>query len=177
MPCSLTKWIIIPKGTRIIIVNWVSHNIRFTTSLELQEIINEHYTFFLPPTYNFREKFAFLTIILKEKDLFLAKHRTKGVGSLQLIGKLLCWRRNVWVIVSCEQYDHSSVLMKELFALFHCHGSKTSLNRRSIAFALCPLKKLVRTDEKASQQDFLSFHEWNLHLLPVTFQVQLLRWI
>ncbi len=37
---------------------------------------------------------------LREGLLVQNAINTKGVGSLQLIGKLFCWRRSVWVIVS-----------------------------------------------------------------------------
>ena len=107
---------------------------------------------------------------------------TKGVGSLQLIGKLLCWRRNVWVIVS-RTITSILHLMKELCPIpllwiqnvsqspFYDFSECTKSHFFFLAIVWWFLELKNRKKSKnlfeqmrknVSTWFFMSFHEWKL---------------
>lgn len=159
---------------------------RFTTSHEFQKIINEHYTHFrlFAQTYNFN----LILFPLRRswgQCVRLKRTSTKGVGSLQLIGKLFCWRRNVWVIVS-RTITSILHLMKELcpIPLLWTQNVSQSLFydfffecTKSHFFFLAIVWWFFRNNKKIEKKTwnlfeqmrknvstwfFMSFHEWNI---------------
>lgn len=90
---------------------------------------------------------------------------TKGVGSLQLIGKLFCWRQNVWVIVSLT-ITTILHLMKELCPIPLCWVQNVSQSTIYCCIFLTIVVTLKKTCwnrwESVSTWFFKSFHEWNV---------------